>query len=96
MGVGAEAAFLGEGLWVGQRWGWAHSRSGRQERASGGHACLLLHSFCICHLFIHLFNKHKRLLCARRRGDNEHCPQGAHSPVWELDAHQITVGNVHL
>ena len=77
MGVGAEAAFLGEGLWAGQWWGWAHGQGGRQERASGGHACLLLHSFCICHLFIHPFNKYKHLLGARH--------QGAHSPAWELD-----------
>ena len=96
MGVGAEVAFLGEGLWAGQRWGWAHGQSGRWERASGGHVCLLPHSFCICHLFIHLFNKYKHLLCARHQGDNDHCPQGAHNPVWELDVNQITLGNVCL
>ena len=73
--MGAEAAFLGEGLWAGQRWGWAHGQSGRWERASGGHACLLPHSFCICHLFIHLFNKYKHLLCARHQGDDDHCPR---------------------
>lgn len=67
-------------------------RAGCGRGHAEGMTCLLLHSFCIYSVTPQILIKH--LLCARHWGDNDSCPQGAHSLVWETDLNLITLQDV--